>query len=562
MLIVVRSKVTFSDLDAAASARNVAITDETDRADYLLLLQSADAVIQAIDDEPDYIPPELQPVETLEPRTYFRPEAESNILNAWSHRCKIEAKNPTSELLKGRTIALKDNISVAGLPTTIGTFAQLISEDGQYPISPIDAAVVKRVLEAGATVIGTATCENYSACPLSYSAVTGPVHNPWLKGYNAGGSSSGPGALVAADMSKHSSDEAFGETVDMAIGGDQGGSIRLPASYCGIYGLKPTFGLVPYTGVASIMPMVDHAGPICKSVRDVAVLLQVIAGYDGIDHRMTAESPLRDNVKDYAGLLDSFMKHADSSRPAAGFRIGLLKESLSVAGLSDVVRETVSQAAKACFSAAGAEVKEVSIPMHTLGPAIWTASTRGSMAEFAVSGQMPGYLSYHPPHIKLRWPMDQEMFDLLTATNPAVPNLVLASKHVKSKFGNAPEAKAHRKVFELRAAYDKAFEDFDILVTPCTPAVAMPHPKLKFIHESGSSVMDKLSLSVGSTSNTCPFNVTGHPAISVPCGFAKVEVNGSDSRLPIGMQLVAKRWDEETLLKAAAIFEASQNGLK
>lgn len=552
----------FKDLDTAASTNNFAISDETDRNDYLLLLQSADAVIQSIDDAPDYIPPQLQPVETLEPRTYFKPEPADNALNAWSHKCDIRATHPTSNLLEGCTIALKDNICVAGLPTTVGTFVELLSDDGHHPISPIDATVVRRVLEAGATVTGTATCENYSACPLSYSAASGPVHNPWLQGYNAGGSSSGPGALVAADMLKRDTGKSICETVDMALGGDQGGSIRLPASYCGIYGLKPTLGLVPYTGIASIIPMLDHTGPLCTNVRDVAVLLQVIAGYDGIDHRMTAESPLRENVKDYSALLDSFMRTTDDAMRGDGLSVGLLKESFAVPGLSDIIRDRVYQAAKEHFTAAGAAVTDVSIPMHAIGPAIWTAATRGSMAEFAVRGQMPGYLSYHPPHIKLRWPLSQEWFDLLTATNPAVPNLVLASKHLKSKFGDAPEAKAHRKAFELRNAYDEAFKDVDILVTPCTPTVAMPHPKLKFTNGEGSSVMAKLNLSIGSTSNTCPFNVTGHPAISVPCGFALPEVNGVNAKLPIGMQLVAKRWDEETLLKAAAIFEASQASLR
>ena len=554
--------MTFKDLDAAASTNNFAISDETDRNGYLLLLQSADAVIQSVDDAPDYIPPQLQPVETREPRTYFKPEPEDNALNAWSHKCAIEARHPTSNLLEGRTIALKDNICVAGLPTTIGTFAQLLSDDGHYPISPVDATVVRRVLEAGATVTGIATCENYSACPLSYSAASGPVHNPWLQGYNAGGSSSGPGALVAADMLKRDTGKSICKTVDMALGGDQGGSIRLPASYCGIYGLKPTFGLVPYTGIASIVPMVDHTGPLCTTVRDATVLLQVVAGYDGIDHRMTAEAPLRENVKDYAALLDSFMRDTVDVKRGAGLKIGLLKESFIVPGLSDIIRDRVYQTAMMNFTAAGAGVMDVSVPMHALGPAIWTAATRGSMAEFAVRGQMPGYLSYHAPHIKLRWPLNQEWFDLLTATNPAIPNLVLASKHLKSKFGDAPEAKAHRKAFELRDAYDEAFKDVDILVTPCTPTVAMPHPKLKSTDSEGSSVMDKLNLSIGSTSNTCPFNVTGHPAISVPCGFALPQVNGVNAKLPIGMQLVARRWDEETLLKAAAIMEASQASVR
>ena len=176
------------------------------------------------------------------------------------------------------------------------------------------------------------------------------------------------------------------------------------------------------------------------------------------------------------------------------------------------------------------------------------------MSDFAFKGQVPGHLSYAPPHLKPRWPMDQEMYDLLTATNPAVVNVTISGTHLKSKFGNYAEAKAHRKVFELRAAYDAAFQDVDILVTPTVPTVAMPLPG------EGSSVMDKLNLSIGSTSNTCPFNVTGHPAISVPCGYLAPEGNGIDARLPVGMQLVARRWDDETLLKAAALFEAAHTG--
>lgn len=458
--------------------------------------------------------------------------------------------------MQGRTIALKDNISVGGLPTTIGAFPQLLSEDGKYPESPIDATVVRRVLEAGAIVKGTATCEIFSACPLSYSPSTGPVHNPYLRSYNAGGSSSGPGALVAAHGLTASNGAVMGETVEMAIGGDQGGSIRLPASYCGIYGLKPTHGLVPYTGTANLFPMVDSIGPMASSVRDIALLLQTIAGYDGFDAKMTAESPLREQVKDYCGVLDKFLSESDG-KLGQGLKIGILKQGFAVPKLSPLVRDTVYQAAQNHFTRAGAEVKDISIPMHAQGPTLWTAATRASMADVALAGEGTGYLSFNPPHIKPRWPMDQEFYDLLTATNPAIPNLVIASRHLKSKFGPYVQAKAQRKVYELRAAYDQAFEEVDVLVTPCTPTVAMPHPKMKLTDpdHQGSSVMDKLNLSVGSTSNTCPFNITGHPAISVPCGWATLEEEGIDVQLPVGMQLIARRWDEETLLKAAAIFE-------
>lgn len=416
------------------------------------------------------------------------------------------------------------------------------------------------MLEAGATIKGTTTCENYSLCPLSYSSASGPVHNPRLKGYNVGGSSSGAGALVgAASIGKDEQREKFGETVDLAIGGDQGGSIRLPAAYAGIFGLKPTHGLVPYTGVASLVPCIDHIGPMATSVRDIALLLQAIAGFDGIDQRMTAEAPLRDQVPDYPGLVNEYIEGVKKGN-SPKLRVGILQEGFLTAGLSDPVRDTVLKAAKDKFSAAGATVSNISVPMHTLGPAIWTAATRASMADFAFKGQVPGYLTYAPPHLQLRWPMDDDMYRALTATNPAVVNVALSGQHLKRKFGNQAEAKAQRKVFELRAAYDAAFSQVDILVTPTTPTVAMPLPKLKSTHGEGSSVMDKLSLSIGSTANTCSFNITGHPAISVPCGFAVPDDGSTTAQLPVGMQLIAKRWDEVTLLQAAALFEAVQLG--
>jgi amidase len=347
--------------------------------------------------------------------------------------------------------------------------------------------------------------------------------------------------------------------VDLAIGGDQGGSIRLPAAYGGLYGLKPTHGLVPYTGTAALIPLLDHVGPMATSVHDIALLLKVLAGFDGIDQRMTAEAPLRDQVKDYPGLVQTFMT-SQPDKTASVLRIGILEEGFTAPGLTNSVRDTVRTAATTLFSKACMHVSSVSVPMHSLGPAIWTAATRASMADFAFRGQVPGHLSYAPPHIQTRWPPDQEMFDLLTATNPAVVNVALSGPVLQSKFGARAEAKAHRKIYELRAAYDKAFEEYDILVTPTVPTVAMPHPKLKFTDGEGSSVMEKLSLSIGSTFNTCPFNATGHPAISVPCGFAAPESDPAAPELPVGMQLIARRWDDETLLKAAALFEAAQSG--
>ena len=514
-------------------------------------MQSVDAIAEGIEDEEDYTPPQLLPVETTQERTYWRPEPSANPLNAWSHRTELQAKKPLNNLLQGRGIAFKDNVCIAGLPTTLGTFAELLSKDSKFPISPIDATVVRRLLEAGATVKGTAVCENYSACPLSYSAPTGPVHNPWCRGYCGGGSSSGSGILVAAaGLAKNVADH--GEVVDLAIGGDQGGSIRLPAAFAGCYGLKPTHGLVPYTGIAPLAPMMDHVGPMATTVLDIATMLQVVAGFDGLDSRMTAEAPLRDQVKDYPALVSDYLK-SPASRP---LKIGILQEGFTTFGMTDTVRDTVRAAATKFFTAAGAEVVDVSIPMHKLGAHIWTAATRVATADGGFKAQMPSHLTYAPPHIRPRWPLDQEWYELLTATNPSAVNVCMGGAHLKNKFGPHAEAKAHRKVFQLRAAYDEALSSVDILVTPTCPSVAMPHPKLKFIDgEPASSVLEKLMMSIGSSTNTCPFNVTGHPALSVPCGFAAPENKSTDKKFPIGMQLIGRRWDEETLLKAAALFE-------
>ncbi|KAJ6110872.1 hypothetical protein N7486_003107 [Penicillium sp. IBT 16267x] len=552
-----QSNLSILELRDAAAGLGIQIQDAQEAEDYLHLLQSAEAVMRLIQAEDDYIHPALSPVITTAPRIFSEPTKEDNPLNAWRHRFELVAQNPTSMILRGKTIAIKDNISIGGIPTTVGTFTELLCSDGHLPVSPIDASVVSRVLLAGATIKGSSTCENYCASPLSFSAATGPVHNPRLHGYTTGGSSSGSAALVAARLLHGEDQGPCGETVDIAIGGDQGGSVRIPAAYCGIYGLKPTHGLVPYTGAVPLAPMIDHLGPMAGNLEDVAMLLQVMAGYDGIDPRMTPESPLRDQVPNYPKVLGDFKTRIleDGEALGSGMKIGLLVESFEVRGLSDQVRDTVLEAARRCFTAAGAEVIDVSVPMHCQGALIWTASTRMSMSEWACQGKTSGFLSFLPPHIQARWPPDQKMYELMTATNPAAMNMMLSGHFLQEHFGPSVEAKAHRKVFELRAAYDRALTEVDILVTPCAPTVAMPHPKMQSSAEGpSSSVMDKMSVAVGVTTNTAPFNVTGHPALNVPCGFGW-DSNNAEVKLPIGMQLVGRRWEDAMVLKAAAVFE-------
>src|SRR5215467_1887183 len=167
----------------------------------------------------------------------------------------------------GKRIALKDSICLSGVPMMNGSTIL----EGYIP--EIDATIVTRILDAGGTIAGKAHCEFFCLSGGSHTGAAGPVHNPRRMGHSAGGSSSGSAALVAA-----------GE-VDMAIGGDQGGSIRIPASFCGIYGMKPTHGLVPYTGIMPIELTLDHTGPMTASVASNALLLEILAGPDGLDPR-------------------------------------------------------------------------------------------------------------------------------------------------------------------------------------------------------------------------------------------------------------------------------------
>src|SRR5262245_4964369 len=197
-----------------------------------------------------------------------RPSAEENKLGAWYVKTSIKGK-PGGKLA-GRRVALKDNVCLAGVPMMVG--AGFL--DGSVP--DLDATIVTRILDEGGEIAGKAVCEYYCVSGGSHTSSTGPVQNPRKLGHTTGGSSSGSAALVAA-----------GE-VPMAIGGDQAGSIRIPASFCGIVGLKPTFGLVPYSGIGPLETTIDCAGPMTANVADNALLLEVIAGPDGLDSRQQA----------------------------------------------------------------------------------------------------------------------------------------------------------------------------------------------------------------------------------------------------------------------------------
>src|SRR6516164_1243603 len=211
----------------------------------------------------ELVPPALAPIAPRSPG--YRPQPSENPYGAWYWKTDIKTRG--EGLLSGKKVAIKDNICVAGVPMMNGS-ALL---EGYVP--EIDATVVTRILDAGGTIAGKAACEDLCFSGASHTCATGVIRNPHNPAHSTGGSSGGSAALVAA------------KEVDMALGGDQGGSIRTPSCWCGAYGLKPTWGLVPMTGGMPISYSVDHCGPICGSTQDVARLLAVIAGPDGYDPR-------------------------------------------------------------------------------------------------------------------------------------------------------------------------------------------------------------------------------------------------------------------------------------
>jgi len=283
----------------------------------------------------------------------FRPDPSDNPYNAWYWRCEIPgaAGGP----LAGKRVAIKDSVCVAGVPMMNGS----ATLEGYVP--EVDATIVTRTLDAGATIVGKAVCEDLCFSGGSHTSRTGPVRNPWDRSRTAGGSSSGSAALVAAGQA------------DLALGGDQGGSIRIPSAFCGTVGHKPTHGLVPYTGAFPIENTLDHLGPITATVRDAALTLGVLAGPDGLDPRQRATSP----PLDFSSALEA---------GAGGLRIGVLAEGFGIPGLSQPAVDETVRAAIDTLAGAGAAVSEVSVPWHRDAMHVWTVIATDGVVTQMVDG--------------------------------------------------------------------------------------------------------------------------------------------------------------------------------
>ncbi|KAI1764818.1 amidase signature enzyme [Hypoxylon sp. FL1150] len=570
-----KGQASVEDLRKIATAHGFSMRPQ-DEEGYLTIVLAAQESVDYVEKMKDYIDPGLIHDLNIADRTYTLPSPSENPLNAWRHRTQIKAPSTAGNagLLVGRTVAIKDNVSVAGVPRTCGTQPFHLCKDKPAPIPEIDAPIVSRILHAGAVITGTSTCENYCLSAMSFTSATGPVDNPWLRGHSTGGSSSGSAALVAVNLIKSRgltnglAVNNLGEGVDLATGGDQGGSIRVPAAYCGIYGLKPTHGLVPYTGIGSLFPLLDHCGSMASSIRGTATFLSVLAGYDGFDPRMTPETPLRASVPQYHGRLDeqiAMRTAAGTWTPQAaarGLRVGILKEAFEIDGLDAEVAAVIRKAASR-FASLGASVAEVSVPLHLIAPHIFTAATRAYMADtllFGYGSSTSAALPFPFPTAAAAAPApDQAWYDTMTASNPLVVGGILSSDFLRdrARYPESVRDKAVRHVHQLRAAYDEALGQFDVLIMPATPTVAPRHA------EEGLGVGEKAQLVMGNTLNTLPFNITGHPGLVMPVGWGRVEDGGENkgAKLPVGMQIIGKRWDEQILFLAAAAWEVGGFGL-
>ncbi|HEX5118851.1 MAG TPA: amidase [Pseudonocardiaceae bacterium] len=445
-------------------------------------------------------------------RAWASPTAEQNPLGAWYVTTSVTES--TDGPLAGRTVAVKDNVSLAGVPMMNGSR----SVEGFVPRR--DAVVVRRLLDAGATVKGKSVCEDLCFSGGSFTSQPGPVRNPWDLTRNAGGSSSGSGALVAS-----------GE-VDMALGGDQGGSIRIPSAFCGVVGHKPTHGLVPYTGAFPIERTIDHLGPITRTVADAALVLNVLAGVDGQDPR---QPDVIEPVDYVAALAES----------AAGLRIGVVTEGFATAvsgpGVDDSVR-----AALEVLRSAGLTVSDVSIPWHTDGMNVWNVIATEGASYQMIDGNAFGMNveDFYDPELITHYARQRVARG--SELSKTVQLVGLSGRYTYEVGGGRYYAMARHLARELRAAYDAALDEFDVLAMPTLPYTArqIPPPDVK--------LADYLDTALSMVGNTAPFDVSGHPACSVPAGL----VDG----LPAGLMLIGRRFADATVLRVAHTYEQAVGG--
>jgi amidase len=478
--------------------------NEKEAEQYLPLIFDAmrdlDAFVQSRAEEAT--PPMLFP----ERGPGYRPSLSEDRYQAWLWKCGFGGG---AGLLAGKSVSFKDHISVAGIPQVYTSQAL----EGFVP--DVDATVVTRVLAAGGKVVGKHMMNGFMG---DYGKPLNP-HNPERI---TGGSSSGSGAALAA-----------GE-VDISFGGDQGGSIRLPAAYCGVVGLKPTFGLVSHFGCGfAAEQSVDHVGPMARTVPDVAAALQAVAGYDDNDPRQRRAIPEGIDVL------------SDLDGGVRGLRIGILEE-----GFAEPIEQGVADgvlAAVATLEKLGAEVTRISVPQHSQMDQVYAALVfEGARAVYDVGFFGMGAKAYYPASIitamDRMWRYHGDLMQPRTKLNHLIAELS------RRNFHGGVYAKAHNVRPGYVAAFDRALAKVDVLALPTVrniaPLVEQDPTDPKAAIEAN---LRRNWMLMPIAYNTKPTNYTGHPAVAVPCG----KVDG----MPISLQLVGNFLADPLLLRVAYAYQ-------
>lgn len=487
--------------------------NEQDAASYRSLMKGIIGSCRQLEGFPERKPP------VKYPRTPGRrPDADENPLNGWYWRCEI--KGADDGLLKGLRVGVKDVVCVAGIPMMNGSRVL----EGYVP--DIDATIVTRILDAGATIVGKTNCEDFSFSGGGHTASHGPVGNPYNPTCSPGGSSNGSAIVLATGQ------------VDLAIGGDQGGSIRLPASWSGVYGLKPTYGLVPYTGCAMIEATLDHLGPMANTTEGIARLLSVIAGTDPLDPRQRGMIP-SNHCTNYLPALTQSVK---------GLKIALVREGFGQTGEDadlppsdpEVDRRVIEAINR--YRQLGAVVEEISLPMHLEAFHIWNVVATEGACDFVLRGAGLGtnWTGYYNTGLgeALARGVRSRPNDL-----PATVKLVLLSgEYLRRQYLGRYYGKAQNIRHLVCESYDSALARYDVLAMPTIPFTATR------MVSRDASIEETVLAALNMLRNVCVANLTGHPAISIPCGM--------HHGLPVGMMLTGRHFEDHTLIAASAAFEA------
>ncbi len=416
------------------------------------------------------------------------------------------AKGESVGLLEGLPLGIKDNMCQQGIATTCGSQMLL-----NY-LPPYDAHVVERIRTQDGVIIGKLNLDEFAMGSSTETSVQGPARNPWNTDHSTGGSSGGSAAAVAAGM------------VPLSLGSDTGGSIRQPASFCGVTGLKPTYGRVSRYGLVAFASSLDQIGPFARDVQGAALLLQAIAGHDRRDST-SVEEP----VPDYSADLKSSIE---------GLRVGIV-DAHYAEGLDSEVGSQVKEAI-AKLEAAGAEVIPVELP-H----AKYSVATYYLIAPSEASSNLARYDGIHYGHRSEEFdPANDSLIDLYCQSRSegfgaeVKRRIMLGTYALSAGYRDAYYLRALKVRRRIREDYDRAFEKVDVIAGPVCPTTAF---------RLGEHADDPLAMYL-SDLYTISANLAGIPGISVPCG-------NSSSGLPVGLQLQGPAFAESRLLQAAHLLQ-------